>query len=80
MADIQKKAFNGVCMNKTIGKAFYEHFENFVDLQNESDFLKKFNLAFSKLLSDNYKLKNPGMTLILSIYEFWMRMFRDFIR
>ena len=38
--EVEKKVFLSIGINKTIGTAFYNHFDNFTYLKSEMSFLK----------------------------------------
>ena len=46
LGEIQNKAFTGISIHKTIGKAFYDHFENYLQLRNLSNFFENFQISF----------------------------------
>ena len=79
ITDVQKRIFGSISFHKTIGHAFYDHFENFAFLQNESVFINNFSDSLKLFIQNSKKIRGPGMDLILAIYDFWMRSFRDFV-
>lgn len=80
LSQIQKKAFNLISINKTIGQAFLLHFENYSYVKEQSSFLESFQKSLSHFFVEAKKIKTPGTGLIVLIYEFWMKMFKDFVR
>lgn len=42
LSEIQTKAFAGISIHKTIGKAFFEHYSNFLMLKSQTKFFQNF--------------------------------------
>ena len=68
-----------VNINKTISHTFYEHFDNFSMVLNETQFFHEFENGAKNMINNCKKMKGPGIDLITSIYDFWMKSFKDFV-
>lgn len=66
-------------LNKTIGPAFYEHFENFSFVSNPSNFYQELELSLTNFINNAKRIKGPGPELIYTIYDFWLKTFKDFV-
>lgn len=66
--------------NKCITVNFFERFDNFVYLHGEQNFLKGFEISMIEFLGECKKIKGPSIDLFLSMYDFWMKMFKSFIQ
>ena len=49
-------------------------------LKSQHKFFQSFEFSFDKLINESKNIKKSGPHLILMIYEFWMRMFREFVK
>lgn len=77
--DIHIKTMSNINISKTISHAFYEHFENFTLVLNNSSFLDEFQENFKNMINHCKKIKGPGIELMVSLYEFWSKSFKDMI-
>ncbi len=77
--DINGRTMNSVNISKTISNAFHEHFENFALVLNSSTFLEEFQENFKNMVNHCKKFKGPGIELVITLYEFWSKSFKDMI-
>lgn len=80
MEEVNHKSLGSINLNRTISNAFYEHFENFSLVFNSTNFSQEFETNLKSMMANCKKFKGPGMDLIASIYEFWMKSFKDFVQ
>ena len=76
---MEKKIFGSIGLNKTIGTAFYNHFDNFTYLKSEMSFIKSLEISLMKMIEQAKLIKGPGLDLISLIYDYWMKIFKDFV-
>ena len=48
-------------LNKTIGPAFYEHFENFSLVTNPANFLQDLEINLLNFINHAKRIKGPGI-------------------
>lgn len=73
------KIMQSININRTVSHAFYEHFENFSLVLNETRFFQEFENSAKHMVNNCKKAKGPSIDLITTIYDFWMRSFKDFV-
>jgi hypothetical protein len=79
MEEINSKTISRINYSRTASNAFYDHFENFGLVMNSSNFISEFDRNFKTMIDEAKKYKGPGFDLITSLYDFWMKSFKDLI-
>ena len=62
-----------------MSNSFYEHFENFNLVFGSAKFLHDLEVNYKNMIPQWKRMKSPGNDLIVGLYDFWMKSFRDLV-
>lgn len=59
--ETNQKIMQSININRTVSHAFYEHFENFSLVLNETRFFQEFENSTKNMVNNCKKTKGPGI-------------------